>query len=268
MDRRKNLWQRVSRDRAPATELVDIDVVAPVTVDRKGDQKADDADYVYTQTRVIEIPPRAFERGRVITGRAHDAVTRAYKLLRTQVLQRLAAEAWQTIAVVSPAAGDGKTLTAISIASTRTHSALLVDLDWRQPSVHSYFDYWPQYDLCDYLHGAKPLENVLVNPSVPRFCFLPCRDTVDDSSEQLQNLGGFVKELKGRYGNRIVLFDLPPLFATDDAIGFLPLVDCALLVIEEGKTRREDIGRAISLIGEDRLLGTVMNKSRQRLPAY
>lgn len=226
----------------------------------------------FTQTQVIEVPQATLARTRVMTAGTPSQAIGAYKLLRTHVLQRLQARGWQTLAVVSPAAGEGKTLTAINLAialaSTRTHTALLVDLDWRRPSVHRYFDYAPKRDVCDYLRGEHPLSDVLVSPGIARFTFLPCRAPVPDPSEHLSSLGGFVKDLKSRYANRIVLFDLPPLLVTDDALSFLPLVDGALLVVEEGKTSRADVTRSLDLIGEERLLGSVINRSEQNLQAY
>jgi Mrp family chromosome partitioning ATPase len=266
MERTMKSVQLAAHDRAPGTEVVGFED------GERARAPADVGEVHYTQTRVLEVAPAALERNRVLTGRGQDPASRAYKVLRTHVLQRLAAEDWQTIAVVSPAAGEGKTLTAInlaiSLASAQNHTALLVDLDWRQPSVHDYFDFVPEHDVCDYLRGDRPLSSVLVNPKLPRFCFLPCARPVQDSSEQLLGLAAFARELKGRYRNRIVLFDLPPLLATDDALGFLPYVDCALLVVEEGKTKRDDIARSLAMIGPDRLVGTVMNKSRRQLPGY
>ena len=233
--------------------------------------RLDLADITYTQTRVVDVPPNVLEQARIVTSRdGNDPVANAYKVLRTQVLQRLVAHDWRTVAVVSPAAGEGKTLTAINLglhlASTRSHTALLVDADWRRPSVHRYFGYTPEHDVYDCVRGQCSIEDALINPGLPRFCVLPCREPVPDASEQLAGMGGFVKELADRYANRIVLFDLPPLLATDDAMGFLPLVDCALLVVEEGRTQRADIVRSIELIGAEKLLGTVLNKS-SRLPA-
>jgi len=267
MERPIKSLQFAATDRAPGTEVVGFAEDAP-----KPRAPVDAGEVQYTQTRVLNVPPAALERNRVLAAHGQDPASRAYKVLRTQVLQRLIAEDWQTIAVVSPAAGEGKTLTAvnlaISLASTKSHTALLVDLDWLQPSVHTYFDFEPEHDVCDYLRGDKPLGAVLVNPGVPRFCFLPCARPVVDSSEQMLALAAFTRELKGRYRNRIVLFDLPPLLATDDALGFLPFVDCVLLVVEEGKTKRDDIARCLDLIGPHRLVGTVMNKSRHRLPGY
>jgi Mrp family chromosome partitioning ATPase len=242
--------------------------------DDAGEQPSKLADFGLerTQTRIVEIPDATLERTRVVTASAPPEVRGAYKLLRTQVLQRMQARNARTLAVVSPSAGEGKTLTAINlslaIASTRTHTVLLVDLDWHQPSVHRYFDLVPDSDVYDYLRGDAPLSAALVCPGIPRFAFLPCREPVAEASDCLSSLGAFVKELENRYANRIVLFDLPPLLSTDDALSFLPLVDAALLVVEEGRTKRADVVRSLDLIGEQRLLGSVINKSDLRPAAY
>jgi hypothetical protein len=70
-----------------------------------------------------------------------------------------------------------------------------------------------------------------------------------------------VEELKTRYPSRIVLFDLPPLLATADAIAFAPYVDAALLVLEEGKTSTQDAQHATELLKDTHLIGAVLNKS-------
>ena len=59
-----------------------------------------------------------------------------------------------------------------------------------------------------------------------------------------------------------MLYDLPPLLLTDDALVFLRLVDACLLVVEEGSTRRADIERAMELLRGVNLIGTVLNKAR------
>ena len=269
MERIKKALQLASEERSGALAQA---VVAPFRDEARPFRDGEILDFKYAQTRVLEVPQALFERNRIVTGHGQDPVTTAYKLLRTQALQRLDREGWQTVAVVSPGAGEGKTLTAInlaiSIGSSRSHTALLVDLDWRRPSVHKYFDYHPEHDLGGHLRGEHGLEAVLVNPGLSRFCFLPCSEPVDGSSEQLASLGSFVAGLKARYRNRIILFDLPPLLGIDDAISFLPHVDCVLLVVQEGKTRRQDVARCLELVDRETLLGTVINRSRQAPEGY
>ena len=40
-----------------------------------------------------------------------------------------------------------------------------------------------------------------------------------------------VSDLRERYPERIVIFDLPPLLGADDALAFLPLIECGLMVV-------------------------------------
>jgi len=228
----------------------------------------------HSRSRSIEVPRAVLERSRIISAAGQDPATRAYKLLRTRVQQRMDHQRWQTLAVVSPGAREGKTLTAINLgvalASSEQRTALLVDCDWRKPSVHTYFDFKPDCDVLMYLDGKSPLSAAIVNPGIPGFCFLPCRAPIARSSERLgsRKVAAFVDELKKRYPDRTVIFDLPPVLLTDDALSFLPHVDCVLVVVEDDRTRRDDIKKVLQLIGPDRLLGTVLNKSSLELAGY
>jgi len=229
---------------------------------------------IYSETRIVDVPKPALEAARIVTGDGEDSITRAYKLLRTQVLHRMEQKGWRTLAIVSPSASEGKTLTAINLgialAGSVQHTVMLVDCDWRKPSVHTYFGYEPEHDIASYLSRRQPLKAALVNPGIPRFCFLPCRAPIGQSSERLGSalVGSFVAELRDRYKNRIVMFDLPPMLQTDDCLSFLPHVDCALVVVEENKTRADDVEQTLELIGRDKILGTVLNKSSVKRAGY
>jgi Mrp family chromosome partitioning ATPase len=74
--------------------------------------------------------------------------------------------------------------------------------------------------------------------------------------------------LKGRYPERILIFDLPPVLRADDALAFLPQVDCCLLVIAEGVTGRDELVRCMELLHNTPIVGTVLNKARGGIPGY
>ncbi len=228
-----------------------------------------------TPIRVIRPKAKVFARNRVITDVANEAVVAAYKVLRTRVLQRMTANDWKTLAITSPASGEGKTLTAInlaiSLARALTHTVVLVDLDLRGPRVHEYFDYRPEHGICDHLLGDVPLAEILFSPQVEGLVVLPGREPVANSSELLTSprMIRLVEELKARYPSHIVLFDLPPLFAVDDALAFSPYADAVLLVIEDGKTPQAKLTRSMELLGATNVLGTVLNNSNEtRSPYY
>jgi Mrp family chromosome partitioning ATPase len=78
-----------------------------------------------------------------------------------------------------------------------------------------------------------------------------------------RKMASLVQELKTRYSTRYVIFDLPPLLNAADALAFSPMADAVLLVVEDSKTRREDVARAAQLLGRQNLLGLVLNKARR-----
>ena len=57
------------------------------------------------------------------------------------------------------------------------------------------------------------------------------------------------------------MFDLPPVLGTDDALAFLPLVECGLVVVAERATPRDDLLRCMELLRKTPILGTVLNKA-------
>lgn len=104
---------------------------------------------------------------------------------------------------------------------------------------------------------------MLINPGVERFVILPGGRPLANSAEMLgsMKMQKLVAELKERYPSRIVIFDLPPVLSVADTLAFAPYVDAALLVVQEQRTRREDIGRAVEMLSSVALIGTVLNQS-------
>lgn len=236
--------------------------------------EVDEADITYTQTTVLSVSHRALRENRVITGADAEDATMAYKMLRTQVLQRMNANKWNSLAITSAGPGQGKTLTAVNLAlsiAREVHcTVLLVDLDLRNPGVHRYFNLKPKYGVPDYYYDDIPLADILVNPGIERLVVLPGREPQFNSSEMLNapRMKQLVQELKTRYPSRIVLFDLPPLLVADDALAFSPLVDCALLVVEDAKTSKEELRTAKEMLRGTHIIGSVLNKSTEPMSAY
>lgn len=221
----------------------------------------------YTQTRTIKVSKDFLRERRIVTGFDQGIFTDAYKILRTQVLQKMRENGWNALAITSPGEGEGKTLTAINLAISLAmevdQTVLLVDADLRHPGIHQHFGMREGLGLSDYLTKGTPLEEILVHPGIGRFVILPGGKALQNSSEMLRSpkMVDLVQELKNRYPSRIVLFDLPPVLSAADALSFSPYVDAALLVVEEAKTKSEDIERAVALLGSTYIVGTVLNKS-------
>jgi capsular exopolysaccharide synthesis family protein len=226
------------------------------------------------RTRVIDVPHEVLLEHRLVSALPDHKLSDSYRMLRTRVLQQMKGHGWNSLAITSPATGCGKSLTAInlaiSLAREVNNTVLLVDLDLRSPSIHEYFGYQPQAGIGDYLDGNAEIADILFSPGNERLVILPGRKPIMNSSETLRSpkMVSLVQELTSRYPDRLVIVDLPPMLATDDALTFSPYVDAILMVAEAGETRRDDLETSLQVLKDVPLLGTVLNKAEKTPNQY
>ena len=228
----------------------------------------------YTKTKTTVIDPEVLRNNRVIMGLYNDPLADIFRVLRTNVLKQLRENNWNSFAVTSATLGAGKTFTAvnlaIAIAMEGNQSVLLVDADLKRPSVGKHLGLECEFGLNDYLKMDVSLEDTLINPGIERLVVLPGTLSKNNTSEILSSLRmvSLIEEIKSRYESRIIIFDLPPLFAADDALLFMPYVDAALLVVEDGKNTADELQHSMHILEQTNLLGLVVNKSKQSIPSY
>lgn len=236
---------------------------------------AEFTDTVMFRSPVIDIDQEKCERERILSPGATGPIGAAYKMLRTQVLRRMEQIGANTLAVLSPTAGAGKTLSAINlaiaIAAEPGRTVLLADLDLRNPSVHRRFDFTPEIGVEDCIESNRPVQEAMVKiRGYDRLTVLPARARVEHSSELLSDrrTADMIIEMRTRYANRILVFDLPPVLQADDVLAFTRNVQAGLVVVNEGHTRREDVVRTIGLLHDLKIVGTVLNASREPVKTY
>jgi protein-tyrosine kinase len=222
----------------------------------------------YTKTKVFTALPAMLEANRIVDPSGNNPAAAAFRMLRTQVLQRLDENSWRSMAILSPGADDGKTTTAVNLAVSMAndcrHTVLLIDSDLKRPSIGTMLGIQSKFGLDDILRGEARIEDCLYHPQgFERLVVLPTRATLANSSEALAGPQGraLVAELRARYPERILLFDLPPILGADDALAFLPLVECGLMVVAERATRRADLLRSMELLRHTPIVGTVINRA-------
>ena len=194
---------------------------------------------------------------------------RAYKILRTRLLHRLAAQQWRSLAVTSTKAGEGKTLTSINLAMALSHEpntrVCLVDLDLQRPHVATQMGLRCEPGLGDYLLGKAEARQVMYGCGSQRLIVIPNTRAFDHSSEMLASarMVELLKVIDAEMPDHLVIFDMPPL-TSDDVLSFAPRVNGVLLVVAEGRTERTALTKAKELLAEMNLLGVVLNCSTER----
>ena len=226
--------------------------------------------------KIVAIDRRHLQAMRIIAYDPAEVRSNHFDMLRTQVLQRMEAASYQTIAVTSPRVGCGKSITAINLALSMARqseqSVLLVDLDLRKPQIARYLGLSPDAGIHDVIAGKCVVSEALVTPDLcgHRLAVLACPNPVANPTEHLVSsaMKTALTGLKKGPGYKIIIFDLPPMLSSDDFLAFLPQVDCALLVASSGESTVHDIAECERLIDPEKFLGCVLNKVTEVETAY
>lgn len=222
----------------------------------------------YTHTPTVAIAPHVLERHRV-TSVNTDTSGDAFRMLRTQVLMQMRENGWQTLAITSPNKGAGKSTVAlnlaISFAMEVDYTALLVDADLRDPDVRNLLEFSPGPGLADYLTGKATIEDLLVHPEIGNLVVLPGGRPLARTAELMRSpmMADMIREMRARYRDRLIVFDCPPMLGGADTLALSSYMDATILLVEERKTRKEDVARACELLRDSNLIGIVLNKSRE-----
>jgi Mrp family chromosome partitioning ATPase len=204
---------------------------------------------------------------RVVAAFGDDPLAAPYKVLAIQVRRRLRERGWRTLGVTSPGRGEGKTLTAInlsvSLAAEPDQTVLLVDADLKRPSAHRLLGVDGTSGVVDHLREDIPSERLIVDLVFGRLALLPAGRAISDSAELLgsSKMGRLLADEAQRDAGRLVIADMPPVLDGADALAFTPYVEAVLLVIDAGRTRSDEVERALQLLQGTPVLGTVLNKA-------
>lgn len=213
----------------------------------------------------LTLKPRILQRNRVVTLEA-SADSLPFDLLRTRIMQQATKEGWRRIAILSPHSASGKsTLTtnlAFSFGRQPDVKTLVLDFDMRRPSLARMLDCQPRHSMSDVIDGRVAFADHAIRHQA-NLAFGLNRVGVKNASELLQGRDTvrLLAELDEVWKPDFMLFDMPPLLATDDALGFLTQVDAALIVAEAERTPISQIDAAEAQVAElTHVLGVVLNR--------
>ena len=228
--------------------------------------------------------PRApidFERLRsmgIITPEdARGRLAEEFRLVKRQLLLKAFRHGPDAIAnghlimVTSAKAGEGKTFAAVnlamSIASERDLTVLLVDADVIRPSVLSVLGIEARRGLVDLLENKNlDVADVIIRTSQDNLSIIPSGPHRPNATELLSSnrMARFIEDIAKRYPDRVIIFDSPPVLLSSEPGALALHAGQIVFVVEAERTGESDIKSALEIIGSCKNVGFLLNKDRTR----
>jgi non-specific protein-tyrosine kinase len=228
----------------------------------------------YSTSRTIKLDMNTLADNRCVAIFPYARETEVYKVLRTQILRYTKEKGGNTIMITSAQPGEGKTLTAINLSFTFAklfeQTVLLVDGDLRQQGIHKYLGFESDRGLADNLVDGRPVSELIIWPGIDKLTLISGGRLIHESTELLGStrMTDLVHEMKTRYPDRYVFFDVPPILSGADALAFVPLVDYIIMVVRAGTTSANDVKKALELIPQEKVIGFVLNRYNAPAQTY
>lgn len=219
-------------------------------------------------------PAGKARRAELVALDTHSPASEAYRAVRTSLMFSTIDQELKTLVVTSSAPEEGKSRTAANLAivlAEAGHKTLLIDADFRRPSLHKFFGRIRNVGLSNLiLQDVAENEAITAVEKVPNL-WLVTSGSIPPNPSELLGSGRF-KELMARLRSAFtyVILDTPPVNAVTDAAILAAAANGTILVVEQGVTTFPALGHAKQLL--DRVgahtIGVVMNKVRASGGSY
>jgi capsular exopolysaccharide synthesis family protein len=196
-----------------------------------------------------------------------------YQGLRLTIERLTKAQGPQVLAVTSPAAGEGKTLTAVNLAGALARESdgrvLLIDADLRRPSVAATLGLATSPGLTDVLAGDGLEFSAAAQVVPPLKLWAVPSGTPGAGIHRLLRSNRFEPLLqRARQEYDVIIVDTPPLLPVFDSAVLARIVDRLLIVVAANQTPRKLLGEALNLVDPEKVMGIVFNRDDRPLFGY
>lgn len=221
----------------------------------------------WAMLREVKFSTRAARNNRITT-LTTGKLSGAYDMLRSRTLRLMGENKWSRVAITSPNMNCGKTTVcanlAFSLARQTDLKVLVMDMDMRRPSLNKVLSIKEKRSLHHVIEGKAEVNEQFLRYG-SNLAFALNYQPANHPSELLQSnrTKEFLNEMEELFKPDIMVFDMPPLLASDDNVGFLSNVDCGLLIGAAEETSITQLDNCEKELAElTNVLGVVLNKCR------
>lgn len=211
----------------------------------------------------------------IINSEPHSPISEAFRRLRTALLLSPSVGKLKKILVTSSQKAEGKTTTAVNIATSLSHTGanvLIIDADLRSPRLHRIFSLPGDNGLNDILGAKEPdgdLSRYISKVSKNLFV-LPAGSPMPDSAEWLgsSDFEKIMESLSAHYD--YIIIDSPPIAAFADSTVLASMADGVLMVVQGSQSSLETVrhsAKLLRMVGA-KIVGVVINKVNGKTESY
>lgn len=197
----------------------------------------------------------------------------SFRQLRGTVLKRMQAGGHKSLVCMSGMPGSGSTSVAINMAfslAAAEQKVLLIDANFRRPSVHRQLGLAEAPGLADVLSGAATLAGAARTVGVDNLAVMSAGSPDKRQYEKLTSsaMSTLLKDAAALYD--LILIDVAPAMVAGDAAGLANKADASLLVVRALGEKRGMVARLRAELSESRaeFLGVVVNAVRASAGGY
>jgi receptor protein-tyrosine kinase len=196
-----------------------------------------------------------------------EAPAEEFRSLRTRLNHMQTVQPLHTLVVTSASPAEGKSFTAANLALTQAqlaeHRVLLIDFDFRRPTVDKVFQIPIAPGMTNYLQGTASFSDVIKRVADSNLYIITAGDPVTNPLEllNLKECGSLLAEVRSHFD--WVILDSPPLLFAADGNLLATMCDGTILVVRIGTTTFDSVSRALQSLCENNVLGIVVNGARR-----
>lgn len=201
-------------------------------------------------------------------------ITEQFRVLKTHACSSEKTCDVKTMVVTSSSNGEGKSVAAVNMAVVMAQDfakpVLLMDCNMRRPAVASLLGVNNDKGLADVLSGATQLKDALINTEIRNLTVLPAGQVSSNPNELLasEKMKAVLTELRPQF--EAIVLDTPAVIPFADPRILSKVVDGVIIVVRAGKTRREVVARAESVLKSvgANIIGYVLTGIEYHIPEY
>jgi tyrosine-protein kinase Etk/Wzc len=188
------------------------------------------------------IPHSIIKKNIVVLEESNSQTSEAFRSLRSRMQYFTKETKSPVILITSSIPDEGKTFTAINLASAYSligKKTVLVDFDLRRPEIHTHFSLGNQKGVSTWLIGKDRLEDVIKETPHENLFIMPAGPVPPNPAEltAFEKTDELLRLLKEKF--ECIIIDSSPIGTISDAFHLATLADTCILIVRQNMTQKD-----------------------------